>query len=194
MASKKLVSSTKQSKIVKYKLEEMCVNLKMSGLSYQQIAEELSMSEKVPKDDRIDKFVVARFLEKLPEVTKQIAGDNRKRLISVVNSSMDVIHETGILFHKTKTLLEMMEEDAAQKDRMIDPYRYKALASEMRELLKQMTEIQKEINDYQNIRKFLEVIVSVLQEECPDQLPAIVEKLKLTKSAQWFAEIVGRKL
>lgn len=190
----KYISTTKQSKIVKYKLEQLCVNLKMSGLSYREIADELNRTGKVAEDDSITKYSVMRFLEKLPDTCKAVAADNRKRLVDVVNQSMDIVHETGVLFNKTKLLLELLEEDCASKGRIVDPYRYKALASEMRELLKQMTDIQKEINDYQNIRKFLEIIVTTLQEECPEKLPIIIERLKSSKSSQWFADVVGKKI
>jgi hypothetical protein len=194
MKGKKLTSSTKQSKIVRYKIEELCVSLKRSGLSYNQIADELNSSGKVPNDDRIDKFVVARFLEKLPELTKQVIQEDRKRLVQVVNNNMDIIHEVSSLFAKTKGLMESMEEKALDKGYTIDPYRYKAVCSEMRELLKQMTDIQKEINDYNNIKKFLEIVIGVLQEECPEKIPIIVEKLKITKGTQWFADIIDRKV
>jgi len=194
MKSKKLVSTTKQSKIVRYKIEELCVSLKRSGLSYNQIAEELNSSGKVPNDDRIDKFVVARFLEKLPELTKLVIQEDKKRLVQVVNNNMDIVHEISSLFGKTKTLLEFMEDRAANNNTVIDPYRYKALCSEMRELLKQMTDIQKDVNDYNNIKKFIEVIIGILQEECPDKIPLIVEKLKITKGTQWFADIIDRKV
>jgi hypothetical protein len=194
MSDNKIVSSTKQSKIVRYKLEELCVNLKRSGLSYNQIADELNSSGKVPSDDKIDKFVVARFLDKLPELTKQVVQEDKKRLMQVVNSNMDIIHEIGTLFHKTKMLMTIMEENSMKMNGNIDPYRYKALCSEMRELLKQMTDIQKDVNDYNNIRKFLEIVIQILMEEAPNQLPKIVEKLKTTKGTQWFADIIDRKV
>lgn len=187
-----IVSPTKQSKIVKYRLEEDCVNLRMSGMSYQQIADELNASGKVPDNDPIDKYVVMRFLEKLPEINKQLVREDKRRLLQVVNNNLDIIHEISSLFNKTKSLLELMEDEAYEKGKHVNPYQYKAVASEMRELLKQMTEIQKEINDYNNIRKFMEIVLTTLREEVPDKLPIIVEKLKLARSTQWFADIMKR--
>jgi len=81
-----------------------------------------------------------------------------------------------------------------EKGRNIDPYRFKAVASEMRELLKQMVEIQKEINDYNNVRKFMEIVMSVLQKEVPDKIPIIIEELKIAKGTQWFANMMRKKV
>lgn len=186
-----IVSPTKQSKIVKYKLEEDCVNLRKSGLSYQEIAEELNASGKVPADDPIDKFVVMRFLEKIPTITKQLVAEDKRRLLNVVNTNFDIIEEVNTLFGKTKALLEMMEEDAANKGKIINPYQFKAVTSEMRELLNQMMTIQKEINDYKNVRKFMEIVLQTLQEEVPDKIPIIAEKLRMTQGTQWFANIIN---
>jgi hypothetical protein len=187
-----IVSPTKQSKIVKYKLEDDCVNLRKSGLSYQEIADELNASGKVPNDDSIDKFVVARFLEKMPDITKQLVREDKRRLLEVVNTNFDVFYEINTLFGKTKMLLELMEEDAVSRGKTIDPYRFKAVASEMREMLKQMTDIQKEVNDYNNVRKFMEIVLQVLQEEAPEKIPVIAEKLRVVKGTQWFADMMAK--
>lgn len=187
-----VVSSTKQSKIVKYKLEEDTVTLRASGLSFQQIADELNLLDRVPKDDLIDKHVVMRFLEKIPAISKQLVQEDKKRMIQVVSTSMDIVQEVVGLFHKTKTLLEDMEEKASNKKEHVNPYQYKAIASEMREMLRQMTEIQKEINDADNIRMFMEVVLTTLKEECPDKLPIIANKLKMAKGTQWFADMINK--
>lgn len=181
----------KQSKIVRYKLEEICFNLKQVGLSYSQIADELNATGKVPENDKIDKAVVARFFDKLPKITKEIVSRSDNKIMKVVNSNLDVIFETTNLFNKTKFLLDDIERDAYDKGKLVDPYRYKALASEMRELLKQMMEIHKEINDYKNIKKFIEIIIQTVSEEAPSALPIIIERLKACRESHWFGDIVN---
>lgn len=183
---------TNQSKIVKYKLEQDCVNLKKQNLSYEKIAEELNASGKVPHDDLIDKFVVMRFLKQMPEITREVVQGNKHRLMEVVNTNLDIIHEVNSMFLKTKSILENMEQDAVDKQKSINPYAWKAVVSEMREMLKQMGDIQKEINDYDNIRKFMEIVINTLHEECPEKIPVIANKLKLAKNTQWFADILNR--
>lgn len=194
MSGKKvpIVSSTKQSKIVRYKLEEECVNLKKAGLSLSEIANELSSNEKVPPHDKIDKFVVARFLEKIPNITKQLVQEDKRRLLEVVNTNFDIMEETGRLFAKSKSLLDLLEDDAYEKGKIVNVYMWKAVVSEMREMLRQMTEIQKEINDYDNVRKFMEIVLQVLQEEAPDKIPIIADKLRVVKGTQWFASIMSK--
>jgi hypothetical protein len=186
------ISTTKKSKIVKYKLEEDVVMLRQAGMSFQQIADELNESGKVPEDDQLDKYVVMRFLEKLPEVTKAIVREDKRRLLNVVNNNLDIVHEVTELFGKTKSLLNHMEEDAYERNKMVDPYRWKAVVSEMREMLKQMTEIQREINDYNNIRKFMEIIMETLKDECPEKIPVIAAKLRMHKGTTWFSDMMGR--
>lgn len=184
------MSPTKQSKITKYKLEEDVINLRKMGLSYMDIASELNNSGKVPDDDPIDKYVVARFLEKVPQVTKELVQNEKKRLLEVVNTNFDIYNEVNELFAKTKKMLDNLEENAIKGSGKIDPYRFKAISSEMRETLKFMTEIHREINDYNNVRKFMEIVITVLQEEAPEKIPIIAEKLKITQGTQWFAEMI----
>lgn len=180
----------KKSKIVRYKLEEDCVTLRRAGLSYQQIADELNGSGKVPGDDRIDKYVLIRFFDSLPEIQQQLVKEDKKRLIAVVDNNMDIVSEVTQLFAKTKTLLEAMEDDAESKGRFVNPYQYKAVVGEMREMLKQMTDIQREINDFDNIKMFMQIVLEVIKEECPDKLPIIADRLKSAKGTSWFSSLI----
>lgn len=180
----------KKSKIVKYKLEEDCVTLRRAGLSYQQIADELNSSGKVPDDDKIDKYVLIRFFDSLPEIQQQLVKEDKKRLIAVVDNNMDIVSEVTQLFSKTKNLLEAMEDDAESKGRFVNPYQYKAIVGEMREMLKQMTDIQREINDFDNIKMFMQIVLEVIKEECPDKLPIIADRLKSAKGTSWFSSLI----
>lgn len=190
---KKVSMPTRQSKIVKYKLENDCVNLRKAGLSYREIADELNASGKVPAHDQINQNSVARFLSTIPKLTKQLVKEDRSRLLQVVNTNFDIIHEINTLFGKTKTLLEQMEQEAQERNRIINPYQYKAVVSEMREMLKQMLEIQKEVNEFDNIRKFMEIVLQVIQEEAPEVMPIIARRLRMTKDTQWFADLAAQQ-
>lgn len=188
-----IVSPTKQSKIVKYKVEQDVVTLRSEGMSYQEIADELNASGKVPAEDPLDKYVVMRFLEKMPEITRQIVQEDKRRLVEIIQTNMDIVSETAGLYARAKNILEAMEERAAKSEHgYVDPYRFKAIASEMRELLKSMTEIQREINDAENVRTFMEIVLTTLKEECPDKIPIIADKLRLIKGTQWFSDMMRR--
>ncbi|SDG04355.1 hypothetical protein SAMN04244560_01690 [Thermoanaerobacter thermohydrosulfuricus] len=187
------MSKTKVSKIVKYKVEEDVINMRRAGLTYEQIAEDLNASGKIPPDDPINKDTVARFLETIPEVKRKLYRDSQKRIIKTINQSFDIIYEINNLYEKTKNLLEKMEEDAEEKGKYINPYQFKAVSSEMRELLSKMIEIQKEINDYKNVHKFMEIILQTLYEEVPDKIPIIIERLKTIKETKWFSDILEHR-
>lgn len=181
-----------RNKIVRYKLEEDTVLLKRSGLTHQQIADELNMSGKIPNNDLVTRDDVDRFMKRVPAVQKALVKESKARLVEVVNTNFDIIHELSSLFSRTKNLLDAMEEKAAQSGKLVGAMSFKAISSEMREMLRHMTDIQKEINDYENIRKFMEIVLQVLQEECPAQIPKIAERLRIMKGTQWFANIIGK--
>lgn len=184
------MSKTKVSKIVKYKVEEDVINMRKAGLTYEQIAEDLNASGKIPPDDPINKDTIARFLATIPEVKRKLYRDSQKRIIKTINQSFDIIYEINSLYEKTKNLLEKMEQEAEEKGRYINPYQFKAVSSEMRELLSKMIEIQKEINDYKNVHKFMEIILQTLYEEVPDKIPIIIERLKAIKETKWFSDLL----
>jgi lipid II:glycine glycyltransferase (peptidoglycan interpeptide bridge formation enzyme) len=106
-----------RNKIVRYKLEEDCVLLKKSGLTHKQIAEELNNSGKLPNNDLINRDDVDRFIKRVPSVEKTLVKESKDRLVQVVNTNFDIIHELGSLFSRTKNLLEAMEERAEEQGR-----------------------------------------------------------------------------
>jgi len=176
------------SKIVQYDLEQDTVNLRQAGLSYQKIADELNASGKVPEDDQINTDIVKRFLDNIPEVSREMVKRDEKKMLAVVNNSMDIIFEMTTLYRKTANLMEAMEEQAYDEGKIIDPHKFKALSSEMREMLKMMLEIQKEINDYENTKRFMEIVMETVSEECPQAIPIIIEKLKAARETKWIGQ------
>lgn len=176
------------SKITKYQLEADTVALRQQGLSLQQIADELNASGKVPNDDLIDKFVVKRFLDNMPEVQREIVQSSRKRLVQAVNSKMDVIHEVGTMYNRTKQLLEHIEEQAYENNKLPSVNAWKLLSSEMTVYLRLMMDIQKEINTYDNVKKFMEVVINSVRKNAPEALPVILQELKDLQGARWFAD------
>jgi DNA repair ATPase RecN len=183
------------NKIVELGLEEDCAYLRKSGLSYKDITSELNNSGKVPLECVLTEKQVIEFLTiELPKAEQRVARRQRNAVTEIVKTNLDIVKETTSLYGKCKNLMDSLEERAENANTCIDPYRFKAVASEMRELLKQMTDIQKEINDYDNIRKFMDIVISVVQEEAPDCIPAIAEKLRISKGTQWFADIVNHRM
>lgn len=187
------LSQGNTSKIVRYELEQDTVNLRQAGLSYQRVADELNALGKVPENDQINADNVKTFLNNIPQVSREMVKRNEKRLVAVVNNNMDIISEMTTLYDKTKKLMEAMEERASENNKHVDPYRFKALSSEMREMLKMMIDIQKELNDYENTRKFMEIVMETVAEISPESIPIIIEKLKAVQETKWFGQIFDKK-
>lgn len=181
------------SKIAKYGVVEDVIHLRESGLSYREIVEDINSSGKVPEDDPISIDNVSNFLENVQKVKRNIYHKSEGRIIKAIDKSFDIIYEVDNLFQRTKNLLGQMENDAEERGKYVNPYQYKAVCSEMRELLSQMIEIQKEVNDYKNVQKFMEVILETLEEEVPDKIPIIVNKLKGIKETKWFSDILNNR-
>lgn len=181
------------SKIVLYNLEQDTVNLRQAGLSYQRIADELNASGKVPEDDQINADIVRRFLDHIPAVSREMVKRDEKKMLAVVNNNMDIIHEMTTLYGKTADLLNAMEDQAHKEGYILDPHKFKALSSEMREMLKMMIEIQRELNDYENTRKFMEIVMETVAEECPQSIPIIIERLKISQETQWIGQLFSRR-
>lgn len=177
------------SKIVKYQLEQDTINLREAGLSYQKIADELNASGKVPEDDPINWEIVQRFIDHLPQLKREVIRRDKKRLVAVVDNSIDIISEMNTLYGKAKKILDALEERATNENKPIDPYRFKALSSEMREMLKQMTDMQKDLHDYNNTKIFMQTVMDVLHEVAPDTIPIIVDRLKMSKNSTIFGNV-----
>lgn len=179
-----------KGKIVKYKLEKQCLELRRQDLSLAQIADELNKNMIVPKDDQINKFTVKRYLDSI-SMTEQVSVSKKVDYETKLVTTIDLLDETRSLYNKTMSLLLFMEESAEENDKCIDPYRFKAVVGEARAFLQQMKDLQKEVSNYNDINKFIEVVLTVLKEECPEKIPVIVEKLKLDRGTAWFSQMMG---
>ncbi|SNS22397.1 hypothetical protein SAMN05446037_100699 [Anaerovirgula multivorans] len=180
-----------QSKIEKYKLEEEIASLYYSGLTYRQIVDEITSSGKLPDGEELSAATVSRFIEKVAGISKEVVKSNEKRLVEVVNNNIDIVRETSDLYSKARNILDTMEEAAADKGRVMNPHHFKAISGEMRETLKLMIEIQREISDYDNIKQFMEIIMETVKEVSPEAIPIIIDKLKNKKGTKWFGDMFG---
>lgn len=183
--------TTSKCKVVRYGVEEDVILLRKAGYSLSQIAQEINKSGKVPIDDPLTEESIKYYINNISNVQKEILKESKRRIINTVNLNFDIIYELTSLFERTKNLLDAMEEKANEQGKLISAKAFKDISSEMREMLRHMMEIQKEINDYENVRRFMEIVIKVLQEECPDKIPIIAERLRLTKGTQWFSKMMG---
>ena len=87
------------NKIVRYKLEEDTILLKKSGLTHQQIADELNQSGKIPNNDLVTRDDVDRFMKNSP-LKKRLLKEQEQHMDAV---NTNFIHEIGSLFTRTRT-------------------------------------------------------------------------------------------
>lgn len=180
------------NKVERYDLVQDLLYLHRAGYSGQEIADTLNNSGKMPDGILISRDEVNKYLKRAKETKREIAVKDKKIFLDVINTELDIMSEMQSNYMRTKTLLEAIERRAIDDNRLINPYQYKALISEMREGLSQLKEIQKELNDTNNIKRFMEVVLTTLKEECPDKIPIIAEKLKIAKETLWFSQIFKR--
>jgi hypothetical protein len=182
-----------RNRIIKYKLEHDCILLKNTGLRESVIAQNLNNSGKVPLNDLVTYQDVNNFFIALPEIQQGIVTVDKATMVRSVSLHFDLIHEISSLFARTKKMLDKMEEKADEQDRLVGAMSYKAISSEMREMLRHMTDVQKDLMEYDNVRRFMEVVIGVLQTECPAQIPKIAAKLRITKGTQWFSSLLVKE-
>lgn len=188
-----ILDRRKISKVTQYGLQEDVIRLRQEGYTLQGIADELNNSGKVPEDDRINKHVVLRYLNSIPITKQQMFYIDKDQFLKTESFSFDIIGEVAELFVKTKNMMAYMEDDCNEKNIPMNPSHFKALVSEMRGLLDQLGGLQKEVHDYNNVRKFMEIILTILEEEAPEKIPAIADRLKMTQGTQWFAGLMNKE-
>lgn len=176
--------------IGKHGLVEDAVNLRLAGMTLVEI--QSTLNSKLPADKQITLETVRTFYKRLPELKQTIVKNNKKQLVRAVNNNLDMVSELNDLYGRTKTLLDRLEDRAEDEDYIMNPFRFKAISSEMRELLRLMMEVNKEISDLDNINRFMAIVVEVIKEESPQSIPIIVERLRTAKGTGWLSEVIRK--
>lgn len=171
-----------QSKIEKYDLVSHAINLLTvtPKMSYKQIAEELNSIGDVPAEEAITPQNVADFAKSYPEVRKEILLANRQHMRKLVfeSAEFDMLGLLKDMAARTAFMIEAMEQMALEEGTLPDAKDYKALSSELREILKQIEGIHKEVYDMEVVREFLIEVVKTLKEVSPEALQAFIAKMK----------------
>lgn len=173
------------SKIERYDLVEQTINLLTitPKLTYKQIAEELNSLADIPEEDKITPENVMMFVKNHPQVRREVMLANRKRLRELIleSAEFDMLRYLKDLAARTAFMLDTMEEMSLNEGQIPDPKDYKALSSELREIMKQIKEIHKEVYDMNVVREFLIEVVKTLKEVAPEALPAFIDKMKMKR-------------
>jgi hypothetical protein len=172
----------RKSRLEIYNLQqEVAVMLKiMPKLTYQQIADELNKIGKVPDKDKITAQNVSDFVRTYPEVRKEVMLSERKYLKQLVLEGIefDMLSQLKGLLANTTYILEKMQDEAFETGNIPDPSKYSTVAKELRETMKQIENIHKEIYDMEVVKSFLIEVINTLKEVSPEALNVFIKKMK----------------
>lgn len=170
------------SKIEKYNLVDHAITLlKVTPkMTYTAIAEELNTIGNVPPEDMITDENVAHFAKNYPSVRREILLANKQHMRKLVleGAEFDMLGQLKEMAARTAFMLEAMEEMALENGTIPKAADYKALSSELRETLKQIEGIHKEIYDMEVVREFLVEVVKTLKDVAPEALPVFIQRMK----------------
>lgn len=184
--------------IIKLGFEESVLKLRRSGFSYEYIAEGLSKEVELMKDlpfgTKIDKYVLHKFFKEFyPDLAFKSIEDTNKKLTNY-SSKVDIMADLTMLRNRTLDVMDKLDNVLEYEEfNNMNIKSFKSLADVLLATTAQIANIQKEVNDYQNVIDFIEVVIEVIHIECPEVLPIIMDKLKMQKNTRWFSDIVGRR-
>jgi hypothetical protein len=174
--------SGRTSKIEQYGLIQEAIDLLkvQPKMTYQQIADELNAMGKCPPDEQITSENVAVFARSYPEIRREILLANRAHMRKMVleGAEFDMLGTLKDMAGRFQFMIEAMEEDAFSEGKLPNATAYKAITSELRETLKQIENIHKEVYDMDIVRQFLIEVVKTLQEVSPEALKSFIAKMK----------------
>lgn len=171
-----------QSKIEKYDLVGHAISLLTvtPKMTYKAVAEELNAIGDVPQDDLVSVQNVSDFANNYPEVRREVLLANRQHMRKKIMESaeFDMLGTLKDMAGRLTFMIDAMEQFALDEGTIPDPKGYKALSSELRETLKQIEGIHKEVYDMEVVREFLVEVIKTLKEVSPESLPAFIQKMK----------------
>lgn len=171
-----------QSKLEKYGLVEDTLNLLkvIPKLTYQQICDEINVIGKVPEDDLITPDNLTHFVRNVPEIRREVMLANRNHMRKLVfeSAEFDMLGHLKDMAARTAFMIDTMEEASLMEGKVMKASDYKALNSELRETLKQIEGIHKEIYQMEVVREFLLEVVKTLKDVSPEALAAFIQKMK----------------
>lgn len=171
-----------QSKIEKYGVMEHAISLLkvIPKMSYTAIAEELNTIGNVPADELITDENVAQFARNYPEVRKEVLLANRQHMRKMVfeGAEFDMLGQLKEMAFNCRFLLDNLQDLALDNGQLPSGKDFKAFNSELRETLKQIEGIHKEVYDMDVVREFLVEVVKTLKDVAPEALPHFISKMK----------------
>lgn len=170
------VTKIEEAGLVEVATKLLCVTPK---LSYKEIAEQLNEIGGITENKITEQNVITlRKNNKAVRSAYLTANRQRMRKLIMDSSEFDMLRILKDLAARLSFSLDVLENNAIEEGEIPDARDYKALSSELRDTLKQIESIQKEIYDMNVVREFLVEVVKTLKETSPDALPVFISKMK----------------
>ena len=170
------------SKIERYGLIEETINLLTvtPKMSYKQISEELNSLGDVPEEDSITQSNISHFIKSHGDARREVMMKNRAKMreMFLESAEFDMLKYLKDMAARTSFMIDSMESMALEDGTIPDPKDYKALSSELREIMKQIESIHKEVYDMESVRTFLIEVIKTLKEVSPEALEQFIHKMK----------------
>ena len=100
------------------------------------------------------------------------------RKMVMESAEFDMLGTLKDMAARTSFMIDTMEQMAIDEGNLPDAKDYKALSSELRETLKQIENIHKEVYDMEVVREFLIEVIKTLKEVSPDALATFINRMK----------------
>lgn len=172
----------KSSKIDKHDLTNTAVHLLTvrPKMSNREIAESLNSLKNLTGEEAITAQNVLDFSKSRPDVRREILLASRKEMRKLVmeTAEFDMLSILKDMVARLKFLIDTYEQISIDEGSIPNPKEYKALSSELRETLKQIEGIHKEVYDMEIVRAFLQEVLSTLKEVNPEALGLFIERMK----------------
>lgn len=184
---KERLSLHKNSMIEELGLLDSCVTLLTirPRLTYDQVAHELNVMANLTEGRKIDRLAVQAVVYRNQEVRAQLMLQNREHMRKIVleGAEFDMLHTLKDMASRLTFMIDTYEEMCITQGDLPDPHKYRALNSELRETLKFIESIHKDIYDMNIVREFLVDILQTLKETSPEAFNKFVKKVKLKKES-----------
>jgi hypothetical protein len=168
------------------------MDLHNAGLKPVDITFTINSLIKVPYSNAVSEKEVKAFLIIVKKSVPAAINVNTDFLARQVDNQFSMLDEVHDTYNRTKKMLNLLERKTIQNDKL-DALAWKAIVSELREFLCLIKDINDDMAAHENMKKFMSIVVEVLMEECPDKLPIIAERLRVSSSTQWFSDMFGKK-
>lgn len=170
------ITKIEEAGLVEVATKLLCVTPK---LSYKEIAEQLNEIGGITENKITEQNVITlRKNNKAVRSAYLTANRQRMRKLIMDSSEFDMLRILKDLAARLSFSLDVLENNAIEEGEIPDAKDYKALSSELRDTLKQIKSIQKEIYDMNVVREFLVEVVKTLKETSPETLPVFISKMK----------------